>query len=224
MPTSASDNLSSGREPNTRLLLIGKNLCVDFANTIRAPAGTEDGLGSWERLVGFLEAVGIVRAAQAQQLRELAAVDPRATSAALRVAMELRDASRTILETLAARQEVLPQCVEPVNRVLRWTEGYDQLVPGGSGWRLGFRAREQRLEWLLAAIARSGAELIAEGLKAPVRKCAHPACLFYFYDVSRTGCRRWCSMAVCGNRSKVAAHARRTATRKQRKKASARKD
>ena len=226
MPSTASKNFSSGRESNTRFLLMGKNLCVDFANTIRAPAGGEDGLASWERLVGFLEAVGIVRAAQAQQLRELAAEDPQATAVALRVAMELRDASLRILEAVAARQEIPPQCVEPINKVLRWTEGYDQLLPGGSdgkGWRLGFRAREQRLEWLLAAIARSAADLIAEGLRAPVRKCAHPACLFYFYDVSRTGRRRWCSMAVCGNRSKVAAHARRTAARKEWKEASARK-
>ncbi len=226
MPTTAAKDFSS-REPDTGFLLIGKKLCVDFANTIRAPAGGEDGLGSWERLVGFIEAVGIVQAAQGQQLRKLAAEDPQATSAALGTAMELRDASRRILETLAARQEIPPQCVEPVNKVLRWTEGHDELVPEGSdgkGWRLGFRAREQRLEWLLTAIARSAADLIAEGLKAPVRKCAHPACLFYFYDVSRTGRRRWCSMDVCGNRSKVAAHARRTAARKRRKQASARKD
>ncbi len=227
MPAALSKSFQPSGTPNVGFLLIGKNLCVDFANTIRAPAGAEDGLGSWERLVGFLEVVGIVRAAQAQQLCELAAEDPQAASAALRTAMELRDASRRILETLAARQEILPQWVQPVNNVLRSTEGYDQLVAEGSdgkGWRLGFRAREQSLEWLLAAIARSAADLIAEGLKAPVRKCAHPACLFYFYDVSRTGRRRWCSMDVCGNRSKVAAHARRTAARKRRKQASARKD
>jgi predicted RNA-binding Zn ribbon-like protein len=69
--------------------------------------------------------------------------------------------------------------------------------------------RERRLEWLLAAIARSAAELIAEGLAAPIRKCGNPVCPLYFYDASRTGRRRWCSMAVCGNRHKVAEHARR---------------
>ncbi len=99
--------------------------------------------------------------------------------------------------------------MHPVNTLLRWTEGYDQLTPSASGWRLDYVVREQRVEWLLAAIARSAAELIAEGPAAPVHKCARPDCVLYFYDTSRTGRRRWCSMAVCGNRNKAAAHAQR---------------
>ena len=75
MPTDASKSLRPGRKPDPIFLLIGKNLCVDFANTIRVPGEDRDGLGSWEHFVDFLEAVGIVRAAQAQQLRELAAAD-----------------------------------------------------------------------------------------------------------------------------------------------------
>jgi len=27
-----------------------------------------------------------------------------------------------------------------------------------------------------------------------------------FYDISRTGRRRWCDMATCGNRAKAARH------------------
>jgi len=133
--------------------------------------------------------------------------------------MELRETVRKILEAIAGERSILPEWAEPVNRLLRWTEGYEQLIPAGPAgkdWRIGFVAREQRLEWLLAAIARSAAKLLEEGRAAPVRKCAHPTCALYFYDTSRTGRRRWCSMAVCGNRSKVAAHARRTAANRQR--------
>ncbi|MET9919938.1 CGNR zinc finger domain-containing protein [Streptomyces sp. NPDC059605] len=35
-----------------------------------------------------------------------------------------------------------------------------------------------------------------------VRRCAHPECVLWFYDVSKNGSRRWCSMEVCGNRAK----------------------
>jgi len=35
-----------------------------------------------------------------------------------------------------------------------------------------------------------------------IRRCAHPACVLYFYDTSRNGTRRWCSMDGCGSRSK----------------------
>jgi predicted RNA-binding Zn ribbon-like protein len=74
---------------------------------------------------------------------------------------------------------------------------------------LEFVAREGGLDWLLAAIARSAAELIAEGSTARLRICSNPGCGLFFYDMSRTRRRRWCSMSRCGNRHKVAAFSRR---------------
>ena len=199
-------------QPAHRFPLIGNSLCVDFANNM-FPAGFGGSLHSWGDLIDFLQVAGILSKAHEAQLHSLAATAPEATAEAFSTALELRAAISKALEAIATGQAVLPGWVEPVNAVLRWTEGCDQLVPAGAGWRVGFVERQERLEWLLAAVARSAAELIAEGPGAPVRKCANPACLLYFYDVSRTGRRRWCSMAVCGNRNKVAAYARRRAAR-----------
>ena len=39
-----------------------------------------------------------------------------------------------------------------------------------------------------------------------VRRCEGPTCTLWFLDVSKAHARRWCSMAVCGNRVKAAAH------------------
>lgn len=36
-----------------------------------------------------------------------------------------------------------------------------------------------------------------------IRSCAHPTCVLWFLDTTRSGTRRWCSMATCGNRSKA---------------------
>lgn len=43
-----------------------------------------------------------------------------------------------------------------------------------------------------------------------IRKCAHEACILHFFDTSRNGTRRWCSMALCGNRAKASRHYART--------------
>jgi predicted RNA-binding Zn ribbon-like protein len=43
-----------------------------------------------------------------------------------------------------------------------------------------------------------------------IRACAHEACTLHFFDTSRNGTRRWCSMAVCGNRAKASRHYART--------------
>lgn len=39
-----------------------------------------------------------------------------------------------------------------------------------------------------------------------IRGCAHEACILHFFDTSRNGTRRWCSMALCGNRAKASRH------------------
>src|SRR4029077_3070203 len=104
---------------------------------------------------------------------------------------------------------IASEWIEPVNEILRITEGHDELVGRDSVWKIEFVAREGGLDWLLAAVARSGAELIAEGAGARLRMCANLRCGLFFYDNSRTRRRRWCSMAVCGNRNKVAAFARK---------------
>jgi predicted RNA-binding Zn ribbon-like protein len=39
-----------------------------------------------------------------------------------------------------------------------------------------------------------------------IRRCQHPACVLWFLDTTRSGTRRWCSMATCGNRAKAHRH------------------
>ncbi|MBK3630046.1 CGNR zinc finger domain-containing protein [Streptomyces sp. MBT49] len=39
-----------------------------------------------------------------------------------------------------------------------------------------------------------------------IRGCAQETCVLHFFDTSRNGTRRWCSMAVCGNRAKASRH------------------
>ncbi len=162
-------------------------------------------------------ATGEVAPERGAPLRELEAVAPEETGRVLALAVELRDALREILRARETGQRLRSEWIAPINAVLRHTEGHDWLErvdrPAPKDWLLTLRSRSQGLEWLLAAIARSAAELVAEGPAAPVRKCANPKCTLFFYDTSRTGKRRWCSMATCGNRAKVAAHFRRIRAR-----------
>ncbi|QER90516.1 CGNR zinc finger domain-containing protein [Streptomyces tendae] len=39
-----------------------------------------------------------------------------------------------------------------------------------------------------------------------IRKCANPVCPLRFYDTTKNGGRRWCSMGACGNRAKARRH------------------
>ncbi|WP_246856811.1 CGNR zinc finger domain-containing protein [Brenneria corticis] len=57
---------------------------------------------------------------------------------------------------------------------------------------------------MLGPIAELAASLISEKSFELVRKCEHPECSLWFYDRTKAHRRRWCSMALCGNRAKVA--------------------
>ena len=189
--------------------IIGNRLAVDFANSVASADESGDALRSWGDLVDFLVAVGQVAPERREQIRLLEQADLEGTARVFHLALDLRNAARAVVEAIAAKRPIEAKWVAPINAVLRVTEGHDELLEAEGGWRLRFVRREQRLEWLLAAVARSAAELVEEGPGAPVRKCAGAKCVLYFYDTSRTGRRRWCSMAACGNRSKVAAFAGR---------------
>jgi len=187
----------------SRLPLLGRRLSVDFANAIAS--NTEL---SWERLILFLESTSIVSADRGAQLLNLPQCDPQAAEALLQKAWRLGTALRKVFAAMIRKQRILAEWIAPINEILRITEGHDELVGQDNSWKIEFVAREGGLDWLLAAVARSGAEIVAEGARARLRVCANPGCGMFFYDNSRTRRRRWCSMAVCGNRSKVAAFAR----------------
>lgn len=45
-----------------------------------------------------------------------------------------------------------------------------------------------------------------------LKSCPGPHCGWLFYDASRNASSRWCSMSICGNRTKTAAYRRRRRT------------
>lgn len=187
-----------------RLRLLGGRLALDFVNNVP----TDKAL-SWDQFIAFLESVRIVTPERGVELLALSRSDAQSAELLLRKVRGLGSALRMAFDALVHKQKIAREWIEPVNEVLRITEGHDELNYLDHGWEIEFVARESSLEWLLAAVARSAAEIIAEGAQAPLRICANPHCGLFFYDTSRTHQRRWCSMTVCGNRHKVAAFARR---------------
>jgi predicted RNA-binding Zn ribbon-like protein len=193
----------------SNLLLLGGRLAIDFANS-----PTFSGSPNWEGFIRFLEATRVVSPERGAHLLPLPQSDPQAANDLLSRAARLQEALRKIFGAVVRKEKAAREWVEPVNEILRITEGHDELVWNSGDWRLEFLAREGGLEWLLAAIARSAAAILVEGPAARLRLCANPACGLFFSDMSRTRRRRWCSMALCGNRHKVAAFARRRSPRR----------
>ena len=188
--------------PNSPVL-IGGRLSLDFLNEWSSSNF------SWEDLLHFLLLTRIISSERSAQLLSLPRYDPQSAASLLGKAQRLHECLRETFHTLLHKEALPPKWIEPINEVLRITEGHDELIQQNGKWGLEFVAREGGLDWLLAAVARSAAELVAEGPSARLRICSNPSCGLFFYDNSRTRRRRWCSMSRCGNRHKVAAFSRR---------------
>jgi predicted RNA-binding Zn ribbon-like protein len=60
---------------------------------------------------------------------------------------------------------------------------------------------------LWAPIVDATGDLLVEAESPRIRKCE--LCVVHFFDTSKKGSRRWCSMNICGNKLKVASYQRR---------------
>lgn len=185
---------------------IGGRLSLDYVNELGPSSDF-----TWQQLLRFLLRARIISSERSAQLLALPQNDPQSASVPLGKAQRLHVSLQTSFNALHRKEAVSHDRVESINEVLRITEGHDELLQQDGAWSLSFVAREGGLDWLLAAIARSAAEIISEGTGAPIRVCSNPSCGLFFYDTSRTHRRRWCSMSKCGNRNKVAAFSRRHA-------------
>jgi len=130
-----------------------------------------------------------------------------ASTGLLQRAKVLRAALRRMAEALAGGRAAPAPVIPAINRELRQARTFQELTKAGNGFEV--LTRSDKNSALLAPIAQSAAELLASGSGLRVRRCGNPACILHFYDTTRSHTRRWCSMAGCGNRMKVAAHYRR---------------
>ncbi|MFB4394524.1 MULTISPECIES: CGNR zinc finger domain-containing protein [unclassified Pseudomonas] len=116
-------------------------------------------------------------------------------------AVALREAVRELVEKRKRHEPGSPQVL---NRFLA-TPGHPRLVWSASGEpHLETVRAADTAEQYLAPLAEAAANLLVEGDFNLVRECEHPDCVLWFYDRTKSHRRRWCSMALCGNRHKVA--------------------
>lgn len=123
---------------------------------------------------------------------------PGATAADLKEARALREGLFRLGRSCVERVPYATKDIAIINRAAQWVPPTPRLTAQGMAWRW------EGVTELLSVVARSGIELFGGGGAARVRACHGAGCSILFVDLSRAGDRRWCSMAACGNRAKLA--------------------
>jgi len=188
------------------LRLLGGAPCLDFVNSIENRAGhaPEDFLTSYADLVRWGQHGGLIADATATRLIARAAADQPAADEALHQALALRAALNHLFLAIATRRELNPADLEQLQRAYADAMSGAILVPQGERLTWDWRPDEQRLDQLLWPVARSAVELLTTGDPRRIKVCENPyGCGWLFYDGSKNGSRRWCSMEGCGSQVKM---------------------
>jgi predicted RNA-binding Zn ribbon-like protein len=201
-------------EPRPAAILVGDALALDFLNSIATPTdATIDWLEDGEGLLSWLAQAQLVAHQTLESMRAQAL--PGELEKVAGQARSLREWFRGFVVKHKGRRLAVRDLgqLEPLNRLLARDESFSQIVQLRAKTApplvLQSMRRWRSPEALLLPIAEALAQFVCEEDFSMVKACEGVACTLLFADHTRGHARRWCSMAICGNRAKQAAHRHR---------------
>lgn len=187
--TTLYDEEPGGRAPAPGVL----RLVQAFLNTVDIEASND----------GFSNPADVRAWFLAQRL-----ISPRARvgQADRQLVIEAREALRDVVATNTGIPSATPSSIRTLNRIgrsavsVRFERGGEARLVGNTSDVSGGLAS------ILAMVERS----MAEGTWRYLKVCRRDACRWVFYDRSKNHSGSWCTMAICGSRTKAALHYART--------------
>jgi predicted RNA-binding Zn ribbon-like protein len=194
-------------------IFVGDAPGLDFLNSIATPVDTPiDWIEDGEAYLNWLEQAGLVPSDVLQDMRARAL--PGELDKIADQARRLREWFRGFVRN--HKGHPLPPAaldqLEPLNRLLERDEVFNRIAPSPteqSPFMLQPVRRWRTPDALLLPVGEALARLVCAKDFTHVKACEGPACTLLFADHTKGHGRRWCSMAICGNRAKQAAHRQR---------------
>jgi predicted RNA-binding Zn ribbon-like protein len=210
--TEKMKNSRRARHTNWRdgFLFVGNHLFLDFLNTHPVQnAEARELLSDFSALLRWFIAAGLLSSRQMTTLQQW---DGSARAGRfLKAVREFREELRNDIVAWERAGRVRGRTIGDLNGLMANHPMLVRLKENGSStlaMESWFEARQP--EDLFAPLAHSAAMLFASMDRSRIRQCGN--CVLHFYDTSKKGTRRWCSMQLCGNKLKVAAYATRRRT------------
>jgi predicted RNA-binding Zn ribbon-like protein len=192
-------------------ILIADSLGLDFLNSVATPVDAAvDWLDSGTGLVAWLTQARLVPAPALNALTGQAR--PGELDKVAEQARALREWFRGFVRKHMGRP-LTPEAIDelaPLNELLERDETFSRIAlrPDSRGDRLELQTMRlwRSPDSLLLPIGEALARCVCEEDFVNIRACEGHSCTLIFADRTRRRGRRWCSMALCGNRAKQAAH------------------
>lgn len=192
-------------------VFIADSLGLDFLNSVATPVDTPvDWLDSGDGLLRWLAQARLVPTDALDELK--ARAKPGELDKVAGQARDLREWFRSFTRKHMGRP-LTPKALHelnPLNGLLARGEAFSQISRhhhrDGDRLELQVMRRWRSPETLLLPIGEALAKFVCDEDFTNVKACEGHSCTLMFADHTRRRARRWCSMAICGNRAKQAAH------------------
>jgi predicted RNA-binding Zn ribbon-like protein len=195
-------------------MFIADSRGLDFLNSVATPVDTPvDWLDDGDGLLDWLAQARLVPVDELDALKRHAL--PRELDNVADQARALREWFRSFVRKHAGKPLTADALRElgPLNGLLERDETFRQIAPriapkhqDGRAFALHTKRRWRSPEALLLPVGEALAQFVCEEDFADVKACEGHKCTMLFVDHTRGRARRWCVMAICGNRAKQAAH------------------
>lgn len=171
---------------------VGGHLALDLLNTVSIVGGQEvDAFQNDGDVLSWLVENKLVDNALSNMYKH---------DEILITARNLREMIRSLIS--ARKDEKSLQLVE-INSFLKQVSSYLQLQETNGKLEVITHREIKSVNQLLAPVAEAAVNILTQENFDLIRKCESTECVLWFYDRTKGHKRRWCSMAICGNRHKV---------------------
>jgi predicted RNA-binding Zn ribbon-like protein len=188
-------------------LFVANRPILDFLNTKPVLAhGPTEFLPDFHALERWLAASGIVSSAKIKSQLRSWRHSPEA-EALLKEVIAFRERLRDAVLQIERGSTSSDEFIREVNtRLMQYPPNTSLRRRDGQIVREPIFAPQEPAD-LWGPIIDCAADLLSETEISRIRKCE--SCVIHFFDTSKKGSRRWCSMNICGNKLKVATYQRR---------------
>jgi predicted RNA-binding Zn ribbon-like protein len=190
--------------------LVGGDPALDLVNTVTGrDVEPRDWLDGYPALLAWARLTGAFAKKDLDRLAVLAAAEPAKARAALARCKRLREALCAALEALVHGRTPAADHLTRLDQARCAAADAARTAAIGGRLRAAWSVERSGLDLVTHVVTRDALALLDDDRLERLRICDGDNCGWVFVDTSKSGRRRWCDMATCGNVAKARRHYRK---------------
>lgn len=184
--------------------LDGGLLCLDFVNSVpnRKVDPQPDYLSDILDIIEWAKRLKLIDSKKTEKILLVETEkEPKIAASFFKEAIVFRELLYTLFWHISARKKIPIDSLNNYNHLLKIYFPFLQIKQLSNGFEEEWVLKENSFKRLLAPIINDSYETLLSDKLSRIKEC--PNCGWLFYDTTKNGKRRWCSMKSCGSNVKA---------------------